>query len=287
MKFGDGININLGYSCNYRCRHCVTSSGPDKKDTSLTEDEIHLLCETIQKHRPQTILFTGGEPTLFTEVLNRIVEAHPALETAKVMITSNGWYGSSERNTEKILSEIKKLDAVQMSFDVFHGNESKTSYVKTISEYCKKRGIEFNVTMCLTNPMDLVKAQPLLKDLQVNVIFQPVITTGRAAENNLGFYYPAFEQETLNKKCPSASAVYVPQQGFSHCASSLVYGKDPLNKAISPSIEAHAQSDFYQELSTLTMGELAEKYKVDTSSLPASLSHVCHLCEYIHCKAGA
>lgn len=286
MRLNNSINIILGYACNYRCKHCITSSGPDQKNSRVSDEEIQTLCQTIRDHQPRVLLFTGGEPTLFPEIINTIVKAHPTRETAKIMITTNGWYGKSESDIEKTLCQINELNAVQMSFDIFHGNESKISYVKNIADYCRKQNIEFTVTMCLSNPMDLVKAKPILKDLNVPVTFQPVITAGRAVQNELQFRYFSFEEEALEKRCPSGSAVYIPQKGFSNCCSSLVYGEKPFKGAIHSTLNEHANSSFYKDISSLTMRELAEKKNVDITNLPPNLSHVCHLCEYIHSKAG-
>lgn len=234
------------------------------------------------------MLFTGGEPTLYPEHLNKIVKSHPAADKTFVRVTSNGWYGRSEKTTETILNQIDRIDSLQMSFDIFHGNESKIGYVETIANYCKKRKIEFNVTMCLSNPLELTKAQKIMDELDVKVTFQPIITVGRAIENKLSFTYPTFQKETLNHSCPNTEMVtFMPGKGFSVCGSNLVFGTKPLPNVIHASVEEHENSSFYKEMSSLSMADLAKKYGIETSKLDSSFSQVCHLCEHIHTKAEA
>ena len=283
---GRNINVLVGYYCNYRCRHCISSSGPDRKREEMGGEEIEALCRVIATEKPKLLLFTGGEPTLFPEVINRVAAAHPEPEQASFQITTNGWFAVNEKSIRSVLGKIQRLNAVQMSFDIYHGNESKTEYVKRLAEYCHAEGLKFNVTMCLSEPADLLNATAILHAVKAHVVFQQVTTTGRALEYKIGYHYPKFEKEALQLRCPNLGGVnYLPGRGFTVCGSNLTFGKEKLDVEHA-SIAAHEQSDFYQNLSKHTMLELAQKYAVDLSGLKPEHSHVCHLCEYIHTRGN-
>jgi MoaA/NifB/PqqE/SkfB family radical SAM enzyme len=286
MKTGGGLNVILGYFCNYKCGHCVSSSGPQRRKDEMTEEDFERLKSGMQARPPTLLLFTGGEPTLSIPAMNRVISLHPDPSSAQVAITTNGWFASSAQKIASILSQITQLNKVQMSADVFHGNESKFEWVSNLAGYCQEHGIEFNVTMCISEPMQLAAAKEMVEKLGIKVTFQPVTGTGRAAETGAEFQYPLFEKETLKEKCPilQTGRSYFPRQGYSVCCSNLVFSKQPLD-VIHPTEDEHLESKFFKNLSQHTMGELARIYGVDLSGAGSSQSHVCGLCEYIHSRA--
>lgn len=103
------LHIMPGLLCNFSCNHCVNESGPSQK-IRMSEDEIKIVSDEIRVRNPKKIIFTGGEPTLHTEIINTLLRAHPALENTEIFITSNGWYSISDRLISDTLNKILKED---------------------------------------------------------------------------------------------------------------------------------------------------------------------------------
>ncbi len=78
------FDLKVGFSCNNDCIHCVVAG------KRLTEDLTNQEIKSIIKKRPQddSILFTGGEPTIRDDFLNLIKYAKK--RGHKVILQTNG-----------------------------------------------------------------------------------------------------------------------------------------------------------------------------------------------------
>lgn len=280
------LNIVLGYYCNFKCGHCVNSSGPHRPKNEFSEQDMQAVREALSTHPHTTLLFTGGEPTLQIPLMNKIIELHPNLDDTKIAITTNGWFATSAERIASVLGQISRLDKVQMSFDIFHNNETKLQKVKNLAAYLKNAGKSFNLTMCISQPSELTAAKKAIDETGLRVTFQLTTAGGRAAETNSYFQFPLFQKDVLEKKCPNIGALnYVPRQGFSACGANLVFGKRPIPGSVHRTPQEHGASSFYKNLATMNMGELAKHYGVDLTQVTSKESHVCNMCEYIHSRA--
>ena len=277
----DTIHVMPGLFCNFQCSHCVNNSGP-KVTLKVSEEELADICNNVRKFSPSQLQFTGGEPTFFHQEINQITEAHPDLENCKVLVTSNGWYGKTPELTEKNLGQFCKIDKLLLSFDVFHGNESKVEYIENINHYSKAHNISLTVSFCLSSPLDLLKAKSILAHLDVPVVYQKVDESGRARDNSLGYQYPSFEEDVLDKTCPNLKTMnYIPQKGYTSCCGNLIFNHD--KKGIAGlNLDEYLQSPFYKKLQAKTFREMLRDKGMSSNNLPSHLSSACSLCEYIH-----
>ncbi|OUS00190.1 hypothetical protein A9Q84_03125 [Halobacteriovorax marinus] len=274
------LNIILGHKCNYSCTHCVNSSGPDLKSSRLSTLEVENIKSEIINNEPSLILFTGGEPTLYIDDMNTFINCHPSKENATFGITTNGWFGYSKTMTEKTLNKIEKLTFLQVSFDAFHGTETKFENISNIKKYCDDRDITFNISMAISEPMDLLLAQEIIRDLGVKVVFQKVSKVGRAKENNITYKYFSFEESVLDEKCPNIdSFTYIPGQGYSNCCGNLVYN-NITDEICHKDFESFTNSNIYNTLKTKTFREILKEKNIDTKKIPNECSSACNLCEY-------
>ncbi|MCT4642774.1 MAG: 4Fe-4S cluster-binding domain-containing protein [Bacteriovoracaceae bacterium] len=280
----ESIHVMPGLLCNFICTHCVNDSGP-KQTLKVTEKELEAITHDVAKYAPKSLQFTGGESTFYADEINRIVASHPDIENCSVTLTSNGWYGKSLELTAKTLSQFTVIDEILLSFDVFHGNEAKIEYINNVKSYAEINGIKLVISFCISNPTDLLKAKMILKDVDLPIIYQKVDSVGRAKSNDIGYRYPTFEKEVLEKTCPNIECIsYIPQKGFSICCGNIIFNDDEGHSVAHKSVENHLESSFYKRLKEKTFSEILKEENIDPKTLPAHLSSACGLCEYIHCS---
>jgi len=272
------IGIVVGYKCNFSCSHCVTSK---YKPYRLTLKEIQLLISEINKHNLRSILFVGGEPTLYIRDINKIISKLNNLERKKIKITTNGHFAIDINSTKKILKSFLYLNAVQLSYDKFHSKFLPFQNVRILYNVCNELGIDFSVILTIDSPLDVYIAKKLSKIGKFEIGIQKVLPLGKAKKNKISYLYPTFDKNVLKKFCPSLGKIkYLCGQGFSICCSALVYNAS-VEGTVHPTIEEHLNSHFYKMISSFRLSEIAKKLKVSLNELSPQHSSECLLCEYI------
>lgn len=277
----DILHIMPGYYCNFFCSHCLNDSGP-KQQTRLSDAEIAQIQGVIHRYRPKQLLFTGGEPTFFIPTINTIMASHPALSSCVVRVTTNGWFAKDLQSIAQVLGAFTKLDHLQCSFDTFHGSSVRAEHLRNLAVYCRRHQIRFNVSVCISDPRDLIAASRLQQEVDAQVTFQKVDASGRARTRHKAFKYFTFEREVLEKRCPNVGQMnYICQKGFTLCCSNLIFNGSVPSIAHA-SLEEHVQSAFYQEMSTSTFGDMLKRRGLSAEQLRPEHSSPYGLCEYLH-----
>lgn len=280
----DVLHIIPGYFCNLECTHCGSLSSPRRK-RGMSKEEMSLLKKTIKEHLPKNILFTGGEPTFYIDEINELIDSIDKRDAHVIQITTNGWFATSITKTESTISSFLKLDKIQLSFDLFHGSTTTIENIKNIANFCSKNKIDFNISVCISNPTDLNKAADILKEVHVPISYQKAEPFGRAKKNDISFRYFTFQEDVLKTKCPNLGIIsYISGVGFTTCCSNLIFNQKN-SKYASNSIEGHLSSDFRKNLQNNTMADLMSKYNIKKKELLPTHSSTCSLCEYIHCQS--
>jgi len=103
---------NITKKCNMRCVHCYESASIKAKD-ELSKDQILNGIDTMAKAGVASIAFSGGEPTLHTN----IIELIKAVDDNGMFpaIATNGYTFKDERKAEKFVDN--GLGFVQISLD--------------------------------------------------------------------------------------------------------------------------------------------------------------------------
>lgn len=93
MYCKDRINrvyLMLGSACNFHCRYCIQGGdfqGYQHKIEQEINPDVYEYMHAIGKNRKLTIMYWGGEPLLYFDIIKRIV---PCFSEAKHAIVSNG-----------------------------------------------------------------------------------------------------------------------------------------------------------------------------------------------------
>lgn len=273
------LSILLGNRCNFSCAHCAVSARADGQ--SLHEKEITGLADVIAKWRPRVVLFSGGEPTLSLDLIARILAGAGGRYRPEVTVTTNGYFAATQEDALGVLSSIKYLRRVNLSYDKFHGKFLGLGRLENLYRACLKAGVEFSVLASIQSPLDLVELMPLSNVGDFRVTPFKVLPLGDAIDNALEFRYPEFDRAVLGKKCPDRNKVtYIQGKGFTLCCSSLVFGRSPQD-CIYETVESLLSSRFRSMMLNDDFLTLMRRAKVGDSELRPEHSSECGLCSYI------
>lgn len=259
----------------------MTRSGPQRL-SKLSDEELRTVIGTVQALSPRLLLFTGGEPTLYLDTVNKIVASHPDPAGSEVQITTNGWFARSTRSTDAVLGRLLRVDRLQLSFDHFHGSPQTMEQAVRLAAWCRSRGVTFNTSVAITSPTDMIFADELQRSTGERVVYTFVEAAGRARDQRLEYRFGQFQPGVLAETCPGRRTLtYIAGRGFTLCCANLAFNSDSAG-VVHPTAEAHFQSRFYRDMASKTMGQLLEASGMDASTLSPRHSSPCGLCEHIH-----
>ena len=124
----------LTYKCNFLCSHCSVNASPYENRTMDFSIVKKAIDEAYEIPSLYVVSFTGGEPTLYPNLLLKSIEyAHNAGFVTRLV--TNAWWASSINYARKIIGKMsdKGLDELNISFDDFH------------IPWLKKYGGEYNI----------------------------------------------------------------------------------------------------------------------------------------------
>ncbi len=276
------MGVLVGYKCNFRCRHCVTLRN---KIQALTAGEKRRLILTINRYKPRSLLFVGGETTLYIDTINEILSGIRSLPHTRVKITTNGSFAGTIGAARKTLASFKKLNAVQLSYDRFHAVHLAAYKISNLYKACKEAGIDFSVIMTIQSPLEMTDLKELWKIGKFRIGIQKVLPVGEARRNSIEYSYPSFDDKVLRRHCPNRNKVkYLCGQGFSICCGNLAYNsKFPI---IHATAAQHINSRFHRLISANNFGALLKKAGIPRESLLPRHSSECNLCEHIFGNSG-
>jgi organic radical activating enzyme len=276
------LNIEVGNKCTMACSHCANESNP-KRTEKLTSSEQLQLIEDINCYKPNKIIFTGGEPFLYIDIINNII--NNISKEIRISITTNGFFATNIGSIENELSSIVRLNQLQLSFDSYHSCQLNEKKPELLKQYCQTQNIEFCIVTAISKPSQLCLSNDLQRKYECKVIFQCVEASGRARKTHSQFQYSVFDRSVLAKKCPNSNGDinYVCGKGYSICCSNVCYNIAK-REYFSNSISKLSNNIFLKEVSNLTMLERMKNNSTNIENYEPYLSSPCSLCELIEVK---
>ena len=115
-----GCGILLTENCNARCKMCCDSRGMVRGKT-LSLEELDLILTNIKECKFINIVgVTGGEPMLYPELVEHIINFDYGREVG-VTIKTNGFWGANIEKAKSFITRNKeKLRMISFSYDEFH-----------------------------------------------------------------------------------------------------------------------------------------------------------------------
>ena len=272
------LAITVGTGCNIRCRHCLVDENLGSK--SVSRQEIRRLCGEINKYFPKTVIFTGGEPTLYLREIQEIISGIDPSHAPKVTLITNGYFAESRPKAEKVLKAIKYLSGVAVSYDRFHAEFVEKRSILTLLDVCREMGLKVKIACAVEAPMDLVFLDSI-KRPGLAISIQQILPIGRAAEHGLKFGHMSFDPVVLEKKCPNLGGmVFNCGSGFTICCGPLASSHDK-SGYVHGSIADHFKSRFYKIVSSSTFGEMAALAGVAPAQMRPEHALPCMLCSML------
>lgn len=274
--------VNVGYACNFKCAHCGVA---DKPKRSLSGEELTRIVNTIDRLKIRSLLFVGGEPTLYIRDINNILSRIKDLNEIEVRVITNGHFAKTKKAAETVLSKLLRVTKVDLSYDKFHKEFLNENNIGFLYQACKDSGVEFGVLMAIQSPMDLALVPRIRSFGDFPIGVQKVLPTGFALGGGVALTHPSFDSAVLGKKCESSGRVsYICGEGFSLCCSSLVLNGET-DGYVHPTLEEHMSSRFYKIMSTKSFRAILKLAGIPEGGLSPENSAPCNLCEYIFKKA--
>ena len=114
------LQILVSDRCNLRCGHCIVSASPLANRWMLSERDIEQIAAVVNTTpEVQTVHFTGGEPTLFQDLISRL--QNRIKRQVRYGMTTNGTQGS---RLDAFLKAVN-LDEITLSYDRFRKDQVK------------------------------------------------------------------------------------------------------------------------------------------------------------------
>ncbi len=197
----------ITYDCPLRCLHCYMSAGEHNKIKSLKFSQ-----EQADKFygffKPEVVSATGGEPLLEYELVKILAKATERYGGALELVT-NGLL-----LTENKVQELNGLNTklfYQISLDgneSYHNNlrQNDLAYESAINaiELSSQTGRKVKVRMTvmpdnLSQIPDVIKKLDSYQKENISLVMRPVIGSGRAKENGLGFNEDFSKKISINE----------------------------------------------------------------------------------------
>jgi 4Fe-4S single cluster domain len=278
------LYLILSDLCNFECNHCLSSSGPKSKYFRLESGELLKLAEMVNSNPKITAInFSGGEPTLQTEMISKFQSKinRPIHYT----VTTNGWLGGRLKG---FLDKVK-VQSITLSYDKWHKpfvlEQTLVEFV-SIAVACK---IPVDLNIVFENIIELSIAGPLVEaGAKLNATH--VIPCGRANELTVG---SVANENAISGSCPSnelemrnrgvRKLTYFPQKGFSICCGPLAFDgkREPL--------ELYAKEISDIDNTFVAVATSGGSFKEQASRLGLEIEHIpfrsrCEACSFLYAK---
>lgn len=150
---------NITRTCNLKCVHCYNDSGVGKPSNEVSTEEAKAVLEDLAGFGVPSVLFSGGEPLMRTDLFELI--AYAGQLGLRTVISTNGTLISRD-----VAKEIKKqgvsyvgisLDGIGKINDMFRGAEGAFDRAVEGIRNCRNAGVRVGLRLTLTkrNVQDL------------------------------------------------------------------------------------------------------------------------------------
>lgn len=182
------LSISVTGRCNCRCLTCDIWQNNLEESQELTIDQFEVLAKSKMVQKAKSILLTGGEPFLRSDI-EQVIENFVNNTRARISIITNGLL------TNRIVSVAEKVKEKSWAIDKFtlslNGDSTahditrgiSGSYEKTVDTIKCLKNLGFYISLIFTitkeNFDQITKAYEIAKQLGVDINFYPEINSYR------------------------------------------------------------------------------------------------------------
>lgn len=114
------IDMNLGTNCNFRCKYCFEQGCYTNKTMApdVVERVIYLVKEMLATDTHVNICFWGGEPMLYMDTVQHVINEVGDNDNMTFLLYSNGWFVRQYSDVlDKIIAKCGNRFTLQVSYD--------------------------------------------------------------------------------------------------------------------------------------------------------------------------
>ena len=270
------LRISLTNTCNLACTYCVNDEVKDvksdlKKETPLTIQEINQISIKLHKQlNLESVRLTGGEPTLFHEIVPLIKLLSKV--GPKIKLTTNGFL------LKNLITKLEKddLHSINISFDaldedVFFQISKRRSVNKIIEgiEAALSKGIEIKLNCVVINGLNTSQIIPLMKfsnNRGIKIRFLELMKMGHIYEGNFDSFYS--EEQILE----TITSKYNIEQIERTSSSTANYWKTSEGQVFG--IIANESSPFCHDCNRLRLDSYGNIYGCLSSNTPINIHQI-------------
>jgi MoaA/NifB/PqqE/SkfB family radical SAM enzyme len=126
--------LDLTYMCNYNCSYCFDYQHTGK--TALDADKVKMF---IDKINPSDVVFPGGEPTLYPNIID-LIKYIKENHNSSITVVTNGFKGPEWWRKHHHI-----VDMLVFSFHIEHADVDR--FIDTILAVCSERFVTVNIPM--------------------------------------------------------------------------------------------------------------------------------------------
>jgi len=137
--------------CNIKCRHCYVYTN-DTEDFQLNIDQLKMIIDKLVGIKTNSIVFTGGQPTLAGNDLVEIIKYTKIKKEEigypkRIEVTTNSVIGKDEGTARQWLSDFQNagLDRIRLSADAYHREFLPKEYEDRVIDLAGEYGIAIKV----------------------------------------------------------------------------------------------------------------------------------------------
>jgi hypothetical protein len=115
------LKIHTTYRCTATCAHCHLRGGRERPDKSISYDTTLAVIQDLQRlNNLELVVFLGGEPGLYPELLHRLAASIHALGVGLRVETNASWAVDREAAMKFLEPLVAAKTQVMFSIDGFH-----------------------------------------------------------------------------------------------------------------------------------------------------------------------
>lgn len=184
---GPVVAWNITKKCNYKCKHCYSSSEILDYENELSFEEIKATVDSLKEMNVPVILLSGGEP-LFRSDIFEVIEYIRSVGI-KVSLSTNG-----SLIDESVAVKLKQLgigyvgisiDGMESINDRFRGVKGAFENSIRAIDNCKKAGVKVGLRFTINkgNHTEIPKVMNLMEEMDISrICFYHLVPSGRGSD---------------------------------------------------------------------------------------------------------
>ncbi len=169
------IDLNLGTGCNFRCKYCFEQGCYTDKAISrdVVDRFVYLVDEMTAVDTNVSICFWGGEPMMYMDTINYVMDKLGRNPLVSFFLYTNGWFiKQHEKTLDDFISTCGKRFTLQISHDFMPGDMNKRVMLNKSSDEVTHRVLDA-LRWCDEREMNFsAKSTLMIDDLEHNLFTQ-------------------------------------------------------------------------------------------------------------------